>query len=291
MKKSIVLDIPEPCHEDWQQMTPQAQGRHCAKCQTTVVDFTQKTDEQIVKALTAQGPLCGRFKTNQLQRELSITRKEKNSYLSWVASGLFAFLSFGTQEVLAQGNPRIVKYDTVQMPTVKGKKAVSLLNKKTITGNVSTAIDGIPLPGANVIIKGARRGTQTDFYGNFSVEVSVGDILSFSYPGLKTYDLTVDTRSKYYVALEDDCSLEEVVVVAGGLVFESCHPDNSRYPRDDSYIKANPKYLLWLKRNKERRAQWKAERKAKREAIRNGERERTAIGKFFYGIKRLFSKK
>ena len=35
--------IPEPCHENWNKMTPQEQGRHCAVCSKVVVDFTKKT--------------------------------------------------------------------------------------------------------------------------------------------------------------------------------------------------------------------------------------------------------
>lgn len=58
----------QPCSEDWQQMTPTAQGRHCASCQRTVVDFTDKTqtDLEAAHAAAPDGRLCGRFRAAQL---------------------------------------------------------------------------------------------------------------------------------------------------------------------------------------------------------------------------------
>ena len=48
MARSLTLTIPEPCHESWATMTPAAQGRHCAACAKTVVDFSRMTDAQVV---------------------------------------------------------------------------------------------------------------------------------------------------------------------------------------------------------------------------------------------------
>ena len=71
MRKSITLNIPEPCHEDWNEMTPKQQGRHCMVCNKTVVDFTKQTDEQIIKTIEVKGDLCGRLKTNNSIEKLS----------------------------------------------------------------------------------------------------------------------------------------------------------------------------------------------------------------------------
>jgi len=47
MKKHLNLSIPEPCHEDWQEMTPNQQGKFCGACAKTVVDFTKKSVKEI----------------------------------------------------------------------------------------------------------------------------------------------------------------------------------------------------------------------------------------------------
>ena len=59
------------CQEDWQQMTPTAQGRHCAQCSRTVLDFTQATQPELEAAFLASpdGRVCGRFQPEQLAPE------------------------------------------------------------------------------------------------------------------------------------------------------------------------------------------------------------------------------
>ena len=70
------ITIPRPCHEDWAGMTAQKDGRFCGSCQKTVIDFTAKTDAEILAFFVAKADekdvkgVCGRFKTDQLAREL-----------------------------------------------------------------------------------------------------------------------------------------------------------------------------------------------------------------------------
>ena len=56
------------CHEEWQQMTHVAQGRHCAQCNRTVLDFTASTQADLDTAfqVAADGRVCGRFRQSQL---------------------------------------------------------------------------------------------------------------------------------------------------------------------------------------------------------------------------------
>ncbi|MUH37640.1 TonB-dependent receptor [Zobellia amurskyensis] len=76
---------------------------------------------------------------------------------------------------------------------------------------------GIPLAGVNVLIEGTTTGTQTDFDGNYTIAASSGDVLVFSYIGMKTQSLTVGTSSSINVIMEEDAaSLDEVVVIGYG---------------------------------------------------------------------------
>lgn len=76
MPRPIKLSIPKPCDENWDAMQPAGNGRHCAACQKTVVDFTTMSDGEIIRHLgksTANGrtaPVCGRFMADQLNRRL-----------------------------------------------------------------------------------------------------------------------------------------------------------------------------------------------------------------------------
>ncbi len=77
---------------------------------------------------------------------------------------------------------------------------------------------GLPIPGVNVIVKNTTNGTVTDFDGNFTISnVSSGSILTFSYIGYLTKEITVTNSSKLTVVLQEDVSqLDEVVVVGYG---------------------------------------------------------------------------
>ncbi|MGJ8547832.1 SusC/RagA family TonB-linked outer membrane protein [Winogradskyella wichelsiae] len=92
----------------------------------------------------------------------------------------------------------------------------SFAQEKTVTGTITTADDGLPLPGASVIVKGTSKGQQTDFDGKFTVGVNQGDVLVISYVGMKTTEITIGAGSTYDVRLEQDSALDEVVVVAYG---------------------------------------------------------------------------
>ncbi|CAM4291804.1 SusC/RagA family TonB-linked outer membrane protein [Zobellia nedashkovskayae] len=76
---------------------------------------------------------------------------------------------------------------------------------------------GIPLAGVNVLIDGTTTGTQTDFDGRYTIAASSGDVLVFSYIGMKTQSLTVGASSSIDVTMEEDAaSLDEVVVIGYG---------------------------------------------------------------------------
>ena len=78
---------------------------------------------------------------------------------------------------------------------------IGLAQEKAVSGTV-TDTGGMPLPGANVIIKGTSTGTQTDFDGNFTINVSEGEILQISYIGMKTAEVTVGASSTLSIQLE-----------------------------------------------------------------------------------------
>mgnify|MGYP001208514173 FL=1 len=90
------------------------------------------------------------------------------------------------------------------------------LAQRTISGVVSDA-DGIPLPGATVVIQGTSTGVTTDFDGNFSISADNGDVLVVSFVGYENSLVTVGSGSTYNFSLQSDNELEEVVVTALGL--------------------------------------------------------------------------
>ncbi len=93
---------------------------------------------------------------------------------------------------------------------------ISFAQEKTVSGIVSDS-SGFPLPGATVLVEGTTTGTSTDFDGKYSITVSTGDNLVFSFVGYKTYEVTVANSIKINAKLQEDTSaLEQVVVTAFG---------------------------------------------------------------------------
>lgn len=86
-------------------------------------------------------------------------------------------------------------------------------NLSTVSGNVSD-IDGVPLPGANVLISGAQRGTTTDFDGNFELnDVPTDAVLVFSFVGYTTQSIPLNGLTRINVTLIVDNLLDEIVVI------------------------------------------------------------------------------
>lgn len=91
----------------------------------------------------------------------------------------------------------------------------SIAQAQEVTGTVSDASG--PLPGASVIEKGTTNGTQTDFDGNYSIEVGSDAVLVVSYIGYKTTEVAVNGQSSINFTLEEDAqALEEVVIIGYG---------------------------------------------------------------------------
>ena len=75
----------------------------------------------------------------------------------------------------------------------------------------------LPIPGANVVIKGTTAGTVTTGDGKFTMQANDGDVLQISYIGYTTQEVSVNGEGPYNVSLVPDMvGLSEVVVVGYG---------------------------------------------------------------------------
>jgi TonB-linked SusC/RagA family outer membrane protein len=87
----------------------------------------------------------------------------------------------------------------------------------TIEGTVKDAA-GLSLPGVNVLEKGTKNGTSTDFDGHYKIKLTNPKaVLSFSFIGFKSVDVSTEGKSKVNATLtEDSNNLNEVVVIGYG---------------------------------------------------------------------------
>jgi TonB-linked SusC/RagA family outer membrane protein len=88
----------------------------------------------------------------------------------------------------------------------------------SLTGTVTAADDGQPLPGVSVVVKGTTNGTVTDINGNYQLEVPQDAVIQFSFIGMKSQEIPVNGRTEINVALESTAfDVDEVVVVGYGV--------------------------------------------------------------------------
>ena len=90
---------------------------------------------------------------------------------------------------------------------------ISFAQEKAVTGVVSDATG--PIPGVNVIVKGTKRSTQTDFNGSYSIKAKTGEVLEFSFVGMKNSSAAVGASDVLNVKLQGNAEMMNEVVVMG----------------------------------------------------------------------------
>jgi len=148
------ISIPKPCHEDWNNMSPEQQGRHCTACNKTVIDFTNWDEHQIRSYLESRSGerVCGRFNITQLavaeeqasvlplilKSNISILRKiaaivllcfgvaSSQSYAQKIKGKVKCETNLSTKEPVLMGDTIIVTNDSLnkQPPTMDTTKYI-----------------------------------------------------------------------------------------------------------------------------------------------------------------------
>lgn len=95
---------------------------------------------------------------------------------------------------------------------------VLIAQEHSVSGKVTSASDGIVLPGVSILIQGTSTGTATDFDGLFTIVVPNNNVvLEFSSIGFKDQIVAIEAKTVINVVLEEDANaLDEVVVVGYG---------------------------------------------------------------------------
>ncbi|HOO83357.1 MAG TPA: TonB-dependent receptor [Prolixibacteraceae bacterium] len=108
-----------------------------------------------------------------------------------------------------------MKHLTIITLILLGTLSLAAQNIK-VTGAVSDQLGDL-LPGVTILEKGTTNGTVTDYEGNYTIMVSPGATLQFSFVGFKTYEEALNNRILLNVTLtEDVVGLEEVVAIGYG---------------------------------------------------------------------------
>ncbi len=143
------IAIKEACHENWNNMTPNEQGAFCGKCVKNVIDFTEKSLDEIKSFFAGreQENICGRIEERQLSalsfdafferfRNFEFTKR-----FAVILFFTFGLCLFDASPALAQSGSLVINDTTIQalekIVTVKAIKPADVpviqLNDEIIT--------------------------------------------------------------------------------------------------------------------------------------------------------------
>jgi TonB-dependent SusC/RagA subfamily outer membrane receptor len=86
--------------------------------------------------------------------------------------------------------------------------------QNSISGSVSDANNN-PIPGATIVVEGTNIGVVTDFDGNYQINASTGDQLTFSSLGFSSQTITVGNQTMINISLAASVDILDEVVVSG----------------------------------------------------------------------------
>lgn len=227
MQPTFQINVTEPCHEDWNIMSPVEQGRYCGSCQKQVVDFTTKSYEEIISFFNNyNGSSCGRFANEQLNRPIqAIELKPASRFIKYAASLLMPAALFSVK-ANAQTTPTVIG-DTIAIAQIDLPEEIILgtfikappVKEKLVHGRIIDAVTNEPLRDVSVTIKGTNRGVVTGSDGRFTLAVSTGkEVVQYSFVGYETAEIklsNVSTKNEVVLKMKQVPMLMGEVIVTG----------------------------------------------------------------------------
>tara|TARA_R110002073_G_scaffold40547_5_gene114964 strand:- start:68281 stop:71622 length:3342 start_codon:yes stop_codon:yes gene_type:complete len=177
------------------------------------IDVKNVTIKELFKEIQNTGDYVFFYKDNVLKTTKKISLKLKNAEVTTILDKAFRNTDLSYKI--------IGKQVVIKLAAKKTAQSTAALNElfaqdREVKGSIKD-IAGMPLLGVNIIVEGTSTGTQSDFDGNYTINVSEGAVLLFSYIGMQTQRVVVGDRSEINVVMKEDAaSLDEVLIVGYG---------------------------------------------------------------------------
>lgn len=158
MKYQYSFQIPTPCSENWDEMTPAEMGKFCAHCQKTVIDFSEMTDNEVATFLHLHQNenICGNIEKSQTQKNYAFieSRITISPVKRYVMAMLAALMSASPNAAKATHFPL---YSIEHTDTQKDWEIDSDCNdnprKNIVSGKLVDKETGKPLAYVNIVFE------------------------------------------------------------------------------------------------------------------------------------------
>jgi hypothetical protein len=172
---TIKLSIPQPCSQNWDEMSITDKGRFCDSCNKTVIDFTNYSDQQLADFFKrSKAHTCGKFRNDQLEKPLYTLQSSQNRSLPQLL--VSAALAIGA---INNANASGKQKDHTAIHAVWNTEKEGEKNNSTTGGDSAQVVSGriidrdtrLEVPGATVIVEGGRMAVTADVNGVFKLVI------------------------------------------------------------------------------------------------------------------------
>ena len=161
---------------------------------------------EVFKEIEKKSDFTFFFNDNQINVKQKVSVSANNASIEDVLAQVLQNTGYNYQIIDKQILIKVSDKEVMAVPAV-------VQSDKKITGTVLDAT-GMPVIGANVMVKGTTNGTITDMEGKFSLEAREGAVLVISYIGFANQEIKVGKQTNLSIALKEDSkALDELVVL------------------------------------------------------------------------------
>lgn len=178
--------------------------------------FTISVQDQSVKEVFGYIEQHSEFIIFYLDETIDVNRKVSVNLKGQRVESILEQLFKNTDVTYTINDRQILLSKRKEVKEVAPVVAVVQQKKNTVTGVVLDPT-GMPVIGANIMVKGTTNGTITDMDGKFSLDVDKDATLVISYIGFASQEIKVGNQTKLSISLKEDSeALDELVVVGYG---------------------------------------------------------------------------
>jgi hypothetical protein len=221
LKKSLTIQINEPCREDWSKMTATEKGAFCHSCNKEVMDFTHRTNYQIYHALNGRKDVCGRFFKHQLEKPITVAEPSPFAGFRLAATALISFLTLYKVQAASPDQAYVPRDTTYQRDSgttiLMGDTFVPTRTPMQISGRIYDRDNNLPLANAFVKLIGTGISAETDSTGFFLIDTS---IVKMDSPAVNRLLVKCIGYKSQYVKLESTSDFVSIGLAADQITFE-----------------------------------------------------------------------
>ena len=230
----LTIEVPLPCSETWDEMQSSDSGKYCQSCAKQVTDFAGFTDQELVHYFkNRNGDTCGRFRLDQLDRELysSVIQKGSRSPRNYWLAGVLGLTGL---TLYGQSFPSKVQHESCQQikPVIvlEGTAAYSFVGSHfhgQVVGNKNQ-----PLPQAIITFVQGRiaKGVIADNFGRFTIqrETFIDTLI--------TLTISANADDNQHISMIQEMETVEIQIDKNGWGNQDYLVGRYPYSRDVQYI-------------------------------------------------------